>query len=215
MRLYPSSHAKELDKNSITMPEKKVHARKLEFFDRLTFVESRNVKNTSRPKLKNKEKTRDISEMTAQIRRYCVIVANCKFTNNPNMEPLHGYLNDLTHLSKVFRQLYFQVQPFYIKTGAEIKEISKEYSNMTLKHNGYNIEPNAFVGNVLSHGGNEVMYGVSDSQSSPNQTTPDALVAILNNANRPKLQHKPKMLFIQACRGGKSYISVFKRVTMK
>ena len=51
---------------------------------------------------------------------------------------------------------------------------------------------------ILSHGEENVIIGVDDVSVNVHE-----IYDLLNAANAPRLANKPKLVFVQACRGGK------------
>lgn len=56
---------------------------------------------------------------------------------------------------------------------------------------------------ILSHGEENVIIGVDDIPISTHE-----IYDLLNAANAPRLANKPKIVFVQACRGGSFFILI-------
>lgn len=78
---------------------------------------------------------------------------------------------------------------------------------------------NALTVVILSHGGqNGVIFGtdgmVQNSQPLPNTyVTDDQIRDIFSARNCPRMAHKPKLILIQACRGGITCFIILKYST--
>ncbi|XP_067229756.1 caspase-8-like [Chanodichthys erythropterus] len=124
----------------------------------------------------------------AQIPRgVCVIINNVNFTT---MSERRGSDEDQKYLTKVFRWLGFEVVEHRNKTAAEMKNLLKEL--------GKTVDGDCFVCCVLSHGVKEGVYGSDDGVVSV-----DEIREPFNGITCKNLVDKPKLFFIQACRGKK------------
>uniref|UniRef100_A0A673H4T7 Caspase 20, apoptosis-related cysteine peptidase n=1 Tax=Sinocyclocheilus rhinocerous TaxID=307959 RepID=A0A673H4T7_9TELE len=92
------------------------------------------------------------------------------------------------HLEKVFRWLGFEVVAHRNKTAAEMKNLLKDV--------GKTVDGDCFVCCILSHGLKEGVYGTDGAVISV-----DEIREPFNGNNCQRLVGKPKMFFIQACRG--------------
>ncbi|KAK7155025.1 hypothetical protein R3I93_009848 [Phoxinus phoxinus] len=120
-------------------------------------------------------------------RGVCVIINNVNFTS---MKERSGSDEDQKSLAKVFRWLGFEVVVHRNKTAAEMKNLLTDL--------GKTVDGDCFVCCVLSHG---IKEGVCGS---------DGVVVSVDEIREPftgiycqSLVGKPKLFFIQACRGGK------------
>lgn len=135
----------------------------------------------------------DFYRMLAPVRGLCLIVNNINFDRKDwtrNGSDLEG-----NQLAQLFTQLGFKVIHIKDKTGDQILE---EFERASLDE--INEKADAFVGIILSHGDSpDLIYGIDHELVSL-----DAILNLFNNKNCPPLIFKPKMFFIQACRGHKS-----------
>uniref|UniRef100_A0A3B1K5H4 Caspase 22, apoptosis-related cysteine peptidase n=1 Tax=Astyanax mexicanus TaxID=7994 RepID=A0A3B1K5H4_ASTMX len=117
----------------------------------------------------------------------CVIINNVKFENpKKNRE---GSKSDAAGLKKVFTYLGFTVRTHEDQTAKQMRELMLSYSK-TEKHG------DCFVCCILSHGKQEGVIGTDMRTCS----TKDIL-SPFDGINCPPLAGKPKVFFIQACRG--------------
>ncbi|KAK9972867.1 hypothetical protein ABG768_023629 [Culter alburnus] len=120
-------------------------------------------------------------------RGVCVIINNVHFTTMPERR---GSDEDQKYLTRVFRWLGFEVVEHRNKTAAEMKNLLKEL--------GKTVDGDCFVCCVLSHGVKEGVCGSDDGVVSV-----DEIREPFNGITCKNLVDKPKLFFIQACRGKK------------
>lgn len=121
---------------------------------------------------------------------FCIIINNVDFEDNI-LPRRQGSDMDANRLSDVFSDLNYNVLVKRNLTSVEIKELFKETSRSV------DLElHDSLVVIVLSHGETERFYGV-DSQL----VNIRDMLYYFNNRQCPTLKGKPKMFFIQACRG--------------
>ena len=102
----------------------------------------------------------------------------------------HGSAKDVAALEKLFVALDFKVK---IERNRGRKEIFKILEDASFEdHKNYD----CFVLWLMSHGQDGQFYG-ADGQTVPIDTVRD----LFSNAQCPTLKGKPKIIFIQACRG--------------
>ncbi|XP_048056545.1 caspase-8-like [Megalobrama amblycephala] len=132
---------------------------------------------------------REVSQYKiAQIPRgVCVIINNVNFKN---MSERRGSDEDQKYLTRVFRWLGFVVVEHRNKTAAEMKNLLEEL--------GKTVDGDCFVCCVLSHGVQEGVCGSDDGVVSV-----DEIREPFNGITCKNLAGKPKLFFIQACRGRK------------
>ncbi|XP_076837161.1 caspase-7-like isoform X2 [Brachyhypopomus gauderio] len=128
--------------------------------------------------------------MSSKPRGVCVIINNEHFTN-PEVT-LHGSRKDADALEDVFRFLGFKIEVHKDLTAQKMKELMLEYSKQ--QHDG-----DCWVCCVLSHGISEGVLG-SDWNLCPTED----IFSPFNGKNCPSLLGKPKVFFIEACRGSKT-----------
>ncbi|XP_077534476.1 caspase-3-like [Haemaphysalis longicornis] len=142
----------------------------------------------------------------------------CLIINNHNFKKLSGRDGsdvDVDHTAKLFTGLHFECKIFQDLTAdgmmEELFKVAQEEQQKAA---------DCLVVVLMSHGGMVTIRG-SDNEPLPQQCIygsddePVALESIcelFNNKNCPSLQGKPKLFFIQACRGGKEDAGVAKYV---
>ncbi|XP_056314968.1 caspase-8-like [Danio aesculapii] len=131
-------------------------------------------------------------KITQNPRGICVIINNVDFTS---MKERRGSDEDQKYLAKVFRWLGFEVVTHRNKTAAEMKSI--------LQALGRTVDGDCFVCCVLSHGMKEGVCGTDGDLVSVDEIR-DPFTGI----NCQKLVGKPKLFFIQACRGLRKQLRV-------
>ncbi|NP_001129724.2 caspase 20, apoptosis-related cysteine peptidase isoform X1 [Danio rerio] len=131
-------------------------------------------------------------KITQNPRGICVIINNVDFTS---MGERRGSDEDQNYLAKVFRWLGFEVVAHRNKTAAEMKNI--------LQALGRTVDGDCFVCCVLSHGVEEGVCGTDGSLVSV-----DEIRNPFTGVNCQKLVGKPKLFFIQACRGQRKQLRV-------
>ncbi|KAI5099418.1 caspase-8-like [Silurus meridionalis] len=131
----------------------------------------------------------EISEykMSSRPRGVCVIINNMNF-GDPDMYR-HGSDMDKDALSNVFDWLGFTVEVHKDKTAEQMKAILKTHGQK--QHEG-----DCFVCCILSHGTTNGVYGTDKTL-----VLRDDIYSPFDGASCPSLNNKPKVFFIQACRG--------------
>jgi len=118
----------------------------------------------------------------------CVIISNYFFTGHNNRK---GAEIDLQRLIHLFARLGYSVEHKKDLRSDEIKEYLSQVANREDHNNA-----DSFVGCILSHGDKDNIIG-SDGQ----QVDIDDLVTPFKGNRCQKLAGKPKLFFIQSCRG--------------
>ena len=118
----------------------------------------------------------------------------CLIINNVNFQ-ISGYLDgaeaDGNMLKDLFQELDFCVVYRQDLTRDEIRETARQYA--ADDHSQFD----AFVFFILSHGGQkDVIYGVDDRSICVTE-----LMCLFKPDCCPSLQSKPKLFFIETCRG--------------
>lgn len=131
-------------------------------------------------------------KITRNPRGICVIINNVDFTS---MKERRGSDEDQKYLAKVFHWLGFEVVVHRNKTADEMKNI--------LQGLGKTVNGDCFVCCVLSHGMKEGVCGTDGDLVSVDEIR-DPFTGI----NCQKLVGKPKLFFIQACRGLRKQLRV-------
>ncbi|XP_067295293.1 caspase-22 [Pseudorasbora parva] len=137
---------------------------------------------TDKPKFKNEE-----YKMDSNPRGLCLIINNENFKNPDHKR--NGSQTDVESLTALFKELGFLVEIKKDQTASAIKQLMTNYSK-DRRHG------DCFVCCVMSHGVETGVLGF-DEQICPliDITSP------FNGDNCPSLIGKPKVFFIQACRG--------------
>ncbi|XP_015795119.1 caspase-7 [Tetranychus urticae] len=131
----------------------------------------------------------DIYDLKSNPRGYCLIVNNIDFEI---FEQRLSAEEDGVFLASIFEQLGFEMNYFKNLTASDIEAIFQKYSKMEeLK------EHDALVCVIMSHGAKRDIIVGSDGLYVRLET----LLSYFNNFNCPHLMNKPKLFFIQACRG--------------
>ena len=137
-----------------------------------------------------------VYKMTALPRGIALIINNKLFVDNPvhgRQTPRHGAEEDVRQVKELFSALGFEV---HIRENRAKKEMLNEVKFFAYEkdHSDYD----CFVLWLMSHGRSGEVFG-SDGVPLPIQTIKD----MLSNASCATLRGKPKLLFVQACRGDK------------
>ncbi|XP_015272754.1 PREDICTED: caspase-2 [Gekko japonicus] len=124
-------------------------------------------------------------------RGLALILSNVHFTGEKDLEFRSGGNVDHAALQKLFEYLGYQVFVRHDQTAQEMQEELKIFSK-----NPAHREVDSCIVSLLSHGIEGGIYGVDGKLLQ----LPE-IFRLFDNANCPGLQNKPKMFFIQACRG--------------
>ena len=126
--------------------------------------------------------------MERRPRGICVIINNVNFLDNTKRE---GAEVDERELKNLFEELFFTVSVRNDLKWDEMRKVAAEFAAKDHR------QSDGFVFIVMSHGGErDVIYGVGGRG-----ITTEDLMSEFKAANCPTLQSKPKMFFIQTCRG--------------
>lgn len=117
----------------------------------------------------------------------CVIISNMKFTDHLGQE---GTEKDEKNLSRTFRYLGYDVVIYQNRKAWEILGIFRELQKRDFSND------DSLVCWILSHGEEGKIFR-SDSRA----VELDDIKNLFTAKECPKLQGKPKLFFIQACRG--------------
>ncbi|KAJ8350280.1 hypothetical protein SKAU_G00254100 [Synaphobranchus kaupii] len=127
--------------------------------------------------------------MSSLPRGHCLILNNQRFELR-SLKERKGSSRDVEALTQVFSWLGFRVSVLEDQTGEEMCGALQRFSHMD--------HGDCFVCCTLSHGTEQDVYG-RDGKRVPIQD----ILSPFNGANCPSLANKPKVFFIQACRGKK------------
>jgi hypothetical protein len=124
---------------------------------------------------------------------YAVIINNSIFEESSKLEPREGSEKDVERMEELFDWLQFKVNIYENKKAAEIKSIFRKY-RVDIEHTKFD----CFVLFLMSHGFPQGIFG-TDRKPVYFQDIREYFTA----KNCPSLANKPKLIFVQACRGGK------------
>ncbi|CAG2106003.1 unnamed protein product, partial [Medioppia subpectinata] len=132
----------------------------------------------------------NVYPMSRKPRGYCVIIDNEKF-NIESLKRRLGTKADANRLSSVFHQLFFDVKLYRNKTAQQMETLLTDIAaDKALEGH------NALAVIMLSHGSKEGIYGTDGFTVALKD-----ILEMFNNEKCPQLIDKPKMFFINACRG--------------
>lgn len=123
-------------------------------------------------------------------RGYALIISNRTFSGNRNLVERNGTEKDVENLKILWEKLHFEVVIKENKTASEMYDIAREYSSKDHSNK------NSFVCCLLSHGVHGGIYG-SDSEL----LELGLITSQFKGTACRSLMNKPKLFFIQACRG--------------
>ncbi|MBN3325089.1 CLCN1 protein, partial [Atractosteus spatula] len=131
-------------------------------------------------------------KMSSRPRGLALVISNVDFQPvTPDLEPRAGGEVDEETLSRLFTELDFRVTVHRNQTAQEIRASLEQFSQSSELR-----AVDSSVVCLLSHGVEGAVYG-TDGQL----VELDWVLEVFDNAHCPQLQNKPKMFFIQACRG--------------
>eukprot|EP00058_Branchiostoma_floridae_P001255 XP_002586743.1 hypothetical protein BRAFLDRAFT_105741 [Branchiostoma floridae] len=131
---------------------------------------------------------KDPYRMDSKPRGYALILNNKNFTSLPYRG---GSAIDLSNITSLFQGLSFET---HILEDKKAQEIKGEVLAFSQRKEHRQMDCCAVV--LMSHGDEGVIFGTDDV---PVQL--DDIFAMFDNKNCPRLKGKPKLFFIQACRG--------------
>ena len=123
-------------------------------------------------------------------RGICLVINNFNFLGDDGRE---GAKLDEDAIARLFNELHFIVEIRQNLKGLEILKVAQEMA--ARDHSKYA----AFVFCIMSHGDKkDVIYGVDNRKAGM-----EDLMSEFTATNCPTLENKPKLFFVQACRGDK------------
>ncbi|VDL11723.1 unnamed protein product [Hymenolepis diminuta] len=132
----------------------------------------------------------DYYPMASPQRGICVVINNMTYWH-PKFQNRGGCDKDERRVEKVFRDLGFMVKVLRNLSSGEMQS-ELAYVGRKTDHSAYD----AFVAVIMTHGGLGELYGVNGDAFPVHRLTLDFTAEIC-----PSLAGKPKLFFIQACRG--------------
>ncbi|XP_061493754.1 caspase-2 isoform X2 [Rhineura floridana] len=125
-------------------------------------------------------------------RGLALILSNVHFSSETDLEFRSGGNVDHTALDMLFRHLGYEVIVQHDQTAQEMQEKLENFSKLPAHR-----DVDSCIVSLLSHGIEGGVYGADGKLLQLQE-----IFRLFDNANCPRLQNKPKMFFIQACRGG-------------
>lgn len=139
----------------------------------------------------------DCYQMLSPVRGICLLINNIDFLDRSMYR--QGSEREGNELTELFTQLGFHVKCLKNRTA---KEMDDDFDAIASDENHRLYD--AFVAIILSHGRDDnVILGIDNRP-----IFLDSILAKFNNENCPFLISKPKMFFVQACRGMKKDFGV-------
>ena len=123
-------------------------------------------------------------------RGIALIISNEHFQGNPDLRDRQGNQKDVDQLRELWEFLHFEVIVRAELQSHEMYDCMRGIS--TMDHSNFD----CFVCCLLSHGANGRIYGTDSKLVEINDIT-----AMFKGVACPSLANKPKLFFIQACRG--------------
>lgn len=130
-------------------------------------------------------------KMTSRPRGYAVIVNVTEFDPSVELSYRQGGNLDKENLAQVLQHLGFEVVVIENRTAEEIKTTLQSFAQRT-EHK----TRDACIVALLTHGHEGCIYGRDGGTIKI-----EDIFSYFDNANCPNLRNKPKIFFVQACRG--------------
>lgn len=128
--------------------------------------------------------------MTRRPRGIALIISNEHFVENPSLRDRQGNQKDVEQLQELWQFLNFEVILKHDLVSEEIYDVLRDISRMD--HSLFD----CFVCCLLSHGADGGIFGTDCELVEIKDIT-----ALFKGVACPSLANKPKLFFIQACRG--------------
>ncbi|KAH9377299.1 hypothetical protein HPB48_020336 [Haemaphysalis longicornis] len=142
-----------------------------------------------------------IYPMEQNPRGRCIIINNYEFHGDPEAYRAGSQL-DVCRMAELFKAFLFEYTVHLNLTAEEMKTLLSEKAREEQQK-----AADCLVVVLMSHGDKDTIYG-SDNEELPLGD----IYEMFNNDNCPVLQGKPKLFFVQTCRGRKSDIGTAKYV---
>lgn len=130
-------------------------------------------------------------KMCSRPRGFALIVNVTEFDHGVPLLPRKGGNYDKENLSAVLLHLGFEILLVENKTAIEITTSLRQFANK----DEHQYRDGCVIA-LLTHGKEDAIYGRDG-----NEIKVENIVTMFDNANCPNLRNKPKIFFIQACRG--------------
>ncbi|XP_012302948.2 caspase-2 isoform X1 [Aotus nancymaae] len=124
-------------------------------------------------------------------RGLALVLSNVHFTGEKDLEFRSGGDVDHSRLVTLFKLLGYDIHDLHDQTTQEMREKLQNFAQLP----AHRVTDSCIVA-LLSHGVEGAIYGVDGKLLQLQE-----VFRLFDNANCPSLQNKPKMFFIQACRG--------------
>ncbi|XP_036285009.1 caspase-2 isoform X6 [Pipistrellus kuhlii] len=124
-------------------------------------------------------------------RGLALVLSNVHFTGEKDLDSRSGGDVDHRNLVTLFKLLGYTVHVLLDQTAQEMQEKLQNFAQLS----AHRVTDSCIVA-LLSHGVEGGVYGVDGKVLQLQE-----VFRLFDNANCPSLQNKPKMFFIQACRG--------------
>lgn len=138
----------------------------------------------------------NVYKMKSRPRGLCLIINNSQFASHADLKQRDGSDADALNLQKLFLSLHYTVTVLRNTTAYVLMDKVQEFASRP-EHSTMD----SVVVCILSHGMPGKIYSV-DGKLIPIAD----LTAAFNGQNAKYLISKPKLFFIQACRGGKVWL---------
>ncbi|XP_035866883.1 caspase-2 isoform X3 [Phyllostomus discolor] len=129
--------------------------------------------------------------LKSQPRGLALVLSNVHFSGEKDLEFRSGGDVDHNTLVALFKLLGYQVHVLLDQTAQEMQEKLQNFAQMPAHR-----DTDSCIVALLSHGVEGGVYGVDGKVLQLQE-----VFRLFDNANCPSLQNKPKMFFVQACRG--------------
>ncbi|XP_050800148.1 caspase-2 isoform X2 [Gopherus flavomarginatus] len=133
-------------------------------------------------------------KLISQPRGLALVLSNMHFSSEKDLEFRSGGDVDYAALEMLFKHLGYRVTVLHDQTAQEMQKALQMFSQLPAHR-----DVDSCIVALLSHGIEGGIYGVDGKLLQLQE-----IFTLFDNANCPSLQNKPKMFFIQACRGGVS-----------
>ncbi|XP_004714052.1 caspase-2 [Echinops telfairi] len=136
--------------------------------------------------------------MQARTRGLALVLSNVHFTGEKDLEFRSGGDVDQATLASLFKLLGYSVHVLQNQTAQEMEKQLQDFAQRP----EHRLTDSCVVA-LLSHGVEGAIYGVDGKLLELQE-----VFRLFDNASCPSLQNKPKMFFVQACRGDETDLGV-------
>ncbi|KAM9174012.1 caspase-2 isoform 2-T2 [Pangshura tecta] len=130
-------------------------------------------------------------KLISQPRGLALVLSNMHFSSEKDLEFRSGGDVDYAALEMLFKHLGYRVTVLHDQTAQEMQKALQMFSQLPAHR-----DVDSCIVALLSHGIEGGIYGVDGKLLQLQE-----IFTLFDNANCPSLQNKPKMFFVQACRG--------------